>query len=53
MTRTQRILAVCLTTVACVLGATAPALALGPNASTPVTEPNGDNWGTTAPATVE
>ncbi|WP_165953834.1 hypothetical protein [Streptomyces sp. 8K308] len=53
MTRTQRILAVCLTTVACLVGAAAPALAAGPNASAPWTEPNGDTWGTTAPATVE
>ena len=53
MTRTQQILAVCLTTAACLVGAAAPALAAGPSASAPALEPNGDTWGTTVPATVE
>ncbi|WP_165956031.1 hypothetical protein [Streptomyces hainanensis] len=53
MTRTQRILAVCFTTVACVVGVTAPALAVGQEASTLSTALAGDNWGTTAPATIE
>ncbi|WP_461033134.1 hypothetical protein [Streptomyces mayteni] len=53
MTRTQRILAVCFTTVACVVGVAAPALAVEQGASAPTAAQAGDNWGTTSPATTE